>query len=526
MTITRIAVLGGGTMGAGIAQAALAAALPVLLYDVDEAALERAAARIAEGLRKRGQRDRAGALTAVTTLEGIAGADLVIEAAPEQLDLKQDLLARAAATCPAPAILASNTSSLPIAALAAACPAPERVAGLHFFNPVHRMALVEVVRAAQTDEATVAVLLAFAERLGKTPVLARDTPGFIVNRVARPFYGEALRLLGERAAAPETIDAALRQAGGFPLGPFALMDLIGVDVNFAVTRSMYEQGFGEPRWRPHPIQQQMVLAGRLGRKTGRGFYAYDARRPTTDDRDVGAKREPPSSLDRPPSVAHRPSSVLIGSGSWAPGLEELCRAAGLRLLEELPYGPGDLAAALIPAARSEGAIEQVLILDRNLPPETPILVQCGDITAAELASAMARPERLVGFDGLFTDGVMTLAETPVLGEMARAAAEALVRALGREPAWCADTPALLVPRVVAALANEAAFALGEGVADAATIDTAMRLGANYPAGPLERAAALGYDKVVAILDHLRDEYGEERYRVAPALRRAARIGRL
>jgi len=177
-------------------------------------------------------------------------------------------------------------------------------------------------------------------------------------------------------------------------------------------------------------------------------------------------------------------------------------------------------------AYGEGALDQALILDRQLAPEIPIFAQCADITAAELAADLHHPERLVGFDGLFADGAITLASTPLLSEQARVAAGALVQALGREPIWMADGPALIVPRVVAMLANEAAFALGEGVADAETIDTALRLGANHPAGPLARAAALGYDKVVAILDHLRTEYGEERYRVAPALRRAARVGRM
>src|SRR5262245_5009470 len=277
MTNETVAVLGCGTMGAGIAQAALAAGLPVALYDISAAALERARERIGAGLAKQGRPEAAERLRCVTALELVAGATLVVEAAPEQLELKRELFAKVGALCPAPCVIASNTSSLSIAAIAGACPDPQRVAGLHFFNPVHRMALVEVVRAPATDDRTVEVLLGFAERLGKTPVLARDTPGFIVNRVARPFYGESLRLLGEGAATHEAIDTALQLAGGFPLGPFALMDLIGIDVNFAVTRSMYEQSFGEPRYRPHLIQQQMVLAGRLGRKTGRGFYEYQNR---------------------------------------------------------------------------------------------------------------------------------------------------------------------------------------------------------------------------------------------------------
>ena len=177
------------------------------------------------------------------------------------------------------------------------------------------------------------------------------------------------------------------------------------------------------------------------------------------------------------------------------------------------------------AGRGEGGPDQLMILDRQLSPETPIVAQCADTTASDLAALLNHPERLVGFDGLFTDGAITLAASPVLAAPARAAADALIRGLGRAPVWVADSPALIVPRVVAMLANEAAFALGEGVAEAATIDTAMRLGANHPIGPLARAEVLGYDKIVALLDHLYAEYGEERYRVALALRRAARVGR-
>jgi 3-hydroxybutyryl-CoA dehydrogenase len=530
MKIETIAVLGCGTMGAGIAQAALSAGYAVVLYDVSAAALDGARERIGAGLGKQGQAEAGARLRPATHLGEIAGVALVIEAAPEQLELKRELFAKAGALCPGPAIVASNTSSLPIAALAAACPDPRRVAGLHFFNPVHRMALVEVVRAAATDDATVDALLAFARQLGKTPVLARDTPGFIVNRVARPYYGEALRLLGERVATYDAIDLVLQQAGGFPLGPFALMDLIGIDVNFAVTRSIYDQSFGEPRYRPHPIQQQMVLAGRLGRKAGRGFYEYTQQTSVS----VASSPLPVVSQNAQQDISQRTmddeqrttGSVLLSSGSWAPAIANLCTAAGLTITAELSYDRATpIAAAFVVAGRGEGGPDQLMILDRQLPPETPILAQCADTTASDLAALLNHPERLVGFDGLFTEGAITLAATPILAAPVRAAADALIRGLGRAPIWAADSPALIVPRVVAMLANEAAFALGEGVADAATIDTAMRLGANHPIGPLARAETLGYDKIVALLDHLHAEYGEERYRVAPALRRAARVGR-
>ncbi|ADU52211.1 3-hydroxyacyl-CoA dehydrogenase NAD-binding protein [Thermaerobacter marianensis DSM 12885] len=278
-----LAVLGAGTMGSGIARVAVEAGFYVLLYDVAPAALERTRQRLAAawGWHEREGRVPPGTaarrlerLRPVTDLDALAPAEVVIEAAPEDLALKQDLLAAVGQRVARAALIASNTSSLSITALARAVPAPERVIGLHFFNPVPAMRLVEVVAGALSAPDAVARGAELARRLGKEPVVCADTPGFVVNRVARPFYGEALRLLGEGVAGVEAVDALVR-AAGFPMGPFQLMDLIGIDVNLAVTRSVFEGFGGEPRYRPHPIQQQLVAAGWLGRKTGRGFYHYD-----------------------------------------------------------------------------------------------------------------------------------------------------------------------------------------------------------------------------------------------------------
>jgi 3-hydroxybutyryl-CoA dehydrogenase len=279
-----IAVLGSGTMGAGIAQIIAQKGLTVWLYDLEErflsAAQERIQQAVADGV-ARGKVSEAeqaavsqGLQTTTDLAQAVSQADLVIEAVPEDLALKRELFARLDAETPAEAILASNTSSLSITALGGATHRPQQVAGLHFFNPVPQMKLVEVVQGQQTAAETVARLRAFATWLGKVPVTAQDTPGFIVNRVARPFYGEALRLLAEQHP-HETIDAIIKDAGGFRMGPFELMDLIGLDVNLAVTQSVYDATFQEPRYRPHPIQARMVAAGRLGRKTKAGFYTYE-----------------------------------------------------------------------------------------------------------------------------------------------------------------------------------------------------------------------------------------------------------
>jgi len=280
----KLGVVGAGTMGAGIGLSAALAGLDVLLSDVSEEALRRALQFIDVELRKgvdknvlsSDQSSKARSRISTTIpLDPLKEADIVVEAVVEILSAKRELFQRLEQICTERAILASNTSSLSITALASGLRHPSRVVGMHFFNPAHRMKLVEVVGGSQTSEQSLSRTVELARLLGKSPVLVKDTPGFIVNRVARPFYGEALRLLGEGIATAEDIDRIVREEGGFKMGPFELMDLIGIDINFAVTKSIYEQSFGEERYRPHVIQQAMVAAGTLGRKTGKGFYRYD-----------------------------------------------------------------------------------------------------------------------------------------------------------------------------------------------------------------------------------------------------------
>jgi 3-hydroxybutyryl-CoA dehydrogenase len=281
-----VGVVGAGTMGSGIAQIAAAAGFETLLHDISPSLIERGRGLISAGLERgvlKGRMTRAVAdavlarVRGAETLEDLGRCDIVIEAAAEDRAIKVEIFRRLSAATPEPPdgrILATNTSSLSVTALASSVSAPARFVGLHFFNPAPVMKLVEVVRGHRTSDETVRAVTAFAERLGKVVVVAADSPGFIVNRVARPFYGEALKLLGEGVAQVGEIDRIVKAVGGFRMGPFELMDLIGIDVNFTVTKSVYEQTFGEPRFRPHVIQERMVNAGLLGRKTGRGFYDY------------------------------------------------------------------------------------------------------------------------------------------------------------------------------------------------------------------------------------------------------------
>jgi 3-hydroxybutyryl-CoA dehydrogenase len=366
MTIERVGVVGAGTMGAGIATLAREAGYDSLVYDPDPTARERVPGAVGE-------------------IAGLAGCDLIVEAAPEDLSLKQRLFAELAAACGPETILATNTSSLRVTDIAADVAFPERVVGMHFFNPPTKMKLVEVVATEASASEALDAVTSVAERMERTPIRAKDSPGFVANRLARPFSLESLRMLAEGVADAATIDRVCRLGGGFRMGPFELLDLIGLDVNLSVARSFYAQG-GEPeRWRPSPVQEQMVASGRLGRKSGKGFYRYDNGKHREDDPDLGIE---------------------------APTLysDELSRID--------PAGP------------------QIL------------------------------------------------------------------------------------PRLVAQIANEAAYAMEEEVGSPQDMDKAMRLGFNWPRGPLELTDLIGARRAVELLEELRERRGDA-YRPAPGLLAAA-----
>ena len=306
-----IGIIGSGAMGAGIAQVATAAGHTVRLLDQTEAALARAQQNIHANLHKLAEKGKLSAAAVEATLTRLqptrdyldfSDCGLVLEAIVEDLDAKQQLFRQIEGAVSSECVLASNTSSLSITSLAAACQHPERFIGLHFFNPAPLMQLVEVIPAVQTRPSLAHEMKQLMQAWGKVPVLAQDTPGFIVNRLARPFYGEAIRMLEEGLADAATIDWAMTELGGFRMGPFALMDFIGHDVNYRVTESVFTAFFYDPRYKPSFTQKRLLEAGYLGRKSGRGFYNYQEGAP---------QPEPTRDLDLGRMVLHRILAMLI-----------------------------------------------------------------------------------------------------------------------------------------------------------------------------------------------------------------------
>lgn len=499
-TDTRVLVIGAGAMGSGIAHVAARAGHAVYLYDAraEAAAHGRAAiARDLDALVARGKLTQSEAdavlarVVAVAQLEQARDAGLAIEAIVEDLTVKQTLLRELEALLADDAIIASNTSSLSITAMAAALARPGRLVGMHFFNPAPRMKLVEIVSGLTTAPEHADCLHATAVAWGKIAVHTRSTPGFIVNRVARPFYGEALRVLAEGAADTATLDAVLREGCGFPMGPFELMDFIGHDVNFAVSNSVFGASFGDRRYTPSLIQQELVAAGWLGRKSGRGFYDYakDAERPRPHE-----------------AEGHTAQASVTVAGDLGPAAALVARleAAGIEIRR-------------IPVQGRNGWLEiggtRVALSDGRTATRHAIEDGCPDLVLFDLCLDYAGATRI------------TLTRADPCDAVACGVVAATLQQAGYKVSVIDDVAGMLALRTVAMLINEAADMLLQGIASAADIDAAMSHGTNYPyGGPLAWADRLGADLIVTILHNLQTHYGEERYRVSPLLRRKAYNG--
>ncbi|MEV2192234.1 3-hydroxyacyl-CoA dehydrogenase [Streptomyces phaeochromogenes] len=479
-----VAVVGTGTMGQGIAQVALVAGHPVRLYDTVPGRAQAAADAIAARLDRLVEKDRlTGAerdaararLRPAESLADLADSGLVVEAVLERLDVKQQLLRELEDVVDDDCLLATNTSSLSVTAIGGALRNPGRFVGLHFFNPAPLLPLVEVVSGFATDVTSATRAYEMARAWGKTPVACADTPGFIVNRIARPFYAEAFAVYEAQAADPATIDAVLRESGGFRMGAFELTDLIGQDVNESVTRSVWEAFFQDVRFTPSLAQRRLVESGRHGRKSGHGWYDY------------GAEGERPE-----PHTAEKaqPPAYVVAEGDLGPAAEliALIREAGIQVREDeedhgtrlvLPSG-GQLALA-----------------------DGQTAVEFRDVVYFDLALDYRRATRIALSHSQDTQ-TQTLAE-----------ATGLFQALGKDVSVIGDVPGLIVARTVARIVDLAHDAVAKGVATEEDIDTAMRLGVNYPLGPFEWSRRLGRSWAYDVLDdlHMRDPSG----RYAPSL---------
>ncbi|ENU08710.1 3-hydroxyacyl-CoA dehydrogenase [Acinetobacter calcoaceticus] len=478
----RIAVIGSGTMGIGIAQLAIVNGHSTVLYDLDAQKAQQAVEGLEQTFKKlvekgkltQQQAEEALAhLTVVNQIEALGNADLVIEAVVEKKEVKQSLFKQLAEICSAQTIFASNTSSISVTAISAGIAHPERVVGLHFFNPAPVMKLVEIVQGLKTPNSLCLALKNLMLGWKKIPVLTKSTPGFIVNRIARPFYAEGFRALQEQVTSYDQLDYALKQCGGFAMGPCELTDLIGQDVNFSVTQSVYQEFFYEPRYRPSLIQKELVDAGAWGRKSKQGFYSYNEKNQYE--------------TFQPKAVVAKPVDAHIQlKGVWSQ-LPAFLTRLGLKS-----------------GSASDDNILQIDDIDLRL-------------SQGESANIhyLSRKVVLMDWHHDFEQAqALVLSHNELCEASDLAKVEAYFAQFGMSVMWIKDHPALLTLRIIALLINEACEASLHGVASLEDIDNAMKYGVNYPKGPYQWLAQMGGAYVLQTLNNLYALYGEEKYRAS------------
>lgn len=480
-------------MGRGIAQIAALGGITVLLYDARDGAAEEARGAVASALSRLSSKGRlpeedahaaAGRLVTVDVLDDVRPAHIVLEAIVEDLEAKRALFRALEAIVSPGCVLATNTSSLSVTAIAAACARPERVVGFHFFNPVPLMKVVEVIDGVRGDRAIGDAMMGLAKRLGHAPVRAKDTPGFVVNHAGRGFGTEALRLIGEDVATPLEIDAIMRDQAGFRLGPFELFDLVGLDISVPVMESVYRQYFDEPRFRPSVLATQRRAAGLLGRKSGEGYYRYVEGSPVR----MKAQALP---QDRPSAVWISPADPVLAQ-----------RAVDLFTALGTP-----LESSVCPSAQALCIV-------------TPLGEDVSSCCARELLDA----RRTVGLDLCFdTSRRRTLMLSPVTDPAFRRAAHGALGSDGAGVSIVRDSVGLVAQRIVATIINIACDMAQQGIATPADIDRAVMLGLGYPMGPLTWGDRLGARTVLKLLDNMMQLSGDPRYRPSPWLRRRAQL---
>ena len=487
-----IGVMGAGAMGRGIVQIALSAGYPVKLWDASADACADAAKFIARMINRNAEKGNIteaeaetfiGNLTILDSMDGYADCTIVAEAILENLEIKQQVFGDLDKIVSPDCVLASNTSSLVVAAIASACDHPERVAGFHFFNPVPLMKVVEIVQAVRTTDEVVAKLSNFANAMGHRPVVALDTPGFLVNHAGRAYSTEAFRIVSEGIADYLPVDDVMRDAGGFRMGPFELLDLTGLDVSGAVMDSIYDQFYQEPRYRPNALVNQRVAAGLYGRKNGAGFYTYE-----DNKRLPVPEAKAPDALPKAVCVAHADAAV-------ADIITDLAEANGVAI------------------ADGEGADTLCIV--------TPI-GKDATTTALELG---LNPENVVAIDPLFgLKSRRTLMTTPVTTADMRDAAWGLLGKDAVPVTVIHDSPGFIAQRVIAAIVNIGCEIAQQRIASTDDIDPAVELGLGYPRGPLAYGDFVGADKILAISEAMFAFYGDPRYRPSSWLKRRAQLG--
>jgi 3-hydroxybutyryl-CoA dehydrogenase len=494
--INTIGIVGAGAMGRGIAQIAAQAGLTVRLHDTSRDAI--AAARDAleqtwTKLAEKGKLTREAAQEALArivpceALAGLADCQVVVEAIVERLDVKRDVFKQIEAVVADDCILASNTSSLSITAIAAACRLPARVVGYHFFNPVPLMKVVEVIDGLRSDPAAGDALTALARRMGHTPVRARDMPGFIVNHAGRGMNTEGLRVAQESVATFAQIDAIMREQAGFRMGPFELLDLTALDVSHPVMESIYRQFFDEARFRPSPITTVRLAGGLVGRKAGEGFYRYVN----------GQKQVPPEA-----AVPPLPPEMKV----WVSGIHPQGHDAVAALLDDL--GPH--------RASGSRAPDDALI----------VVTPYGEDVSTAVFTQDLDPERTIGIDALHgfdSARRRTVMATPATLPRWRDAAHALFASDGAPVSVIEDSPGFVAQRIVATIVNIACDIAQQRIATAADIDRAVTLGLGYPMGPLAMGDSLGAGRILEILRNMERVTGDPRYRPSLWLQRRVQL---
>ncbi|NIC42756.1 3-hydroxyacyl-CoA dehydrogenase [Aquabacterium sp. A08] len=495
-TFEHVGIVGAGAMGRGIAQIAAQSGSTVWLFDTQLAAVEASIALLNDTWLKLAAKgkitaEQAQACTArvrpATTLAELASCHLVVEAVIERLDIKRAVFKQLETVLADTAVLATNTSSLSVTAIAHGLQRPQQLAGFHFFNPVPLMKVVEVVAGLKTDPAVCQRLSAYARAMGHTPVLAQDTPGFIVNHAGRGYGTEALRLVGEQVADFATVDRILKDQMGFKLGPFELMDLTALDVSHPVMESIYHQYYEEARYRPSVITAQRLAGGLLGKKVGEGFYRYP-------NGQAEVPPEPPV-----PTVAELPPVWVPARAARRAELYQLLKDLGARI--ETAQQPSPQALILV----------------------APLGHDVTTVAAVERLDA----SRTVGIDMVLPDAAVkrrVLATNPATRPDMRDAAHALFARDGKAVSVIKDSGGFVTQRVVATIVNIASDICQQGICSPQDLDTAVTLGLGYPLGPLAMGDKLGPTSVLEILFNLQTVYGDPRYRPSPWLRRRGALG--